>query len=87
MNELNEKNLSLLDALITYVIDDLTFAESESLAALNMTDGVDNEYKVVFSRIAGEQATFVITRGEEIEVEEHGANISRYDRSLWNNYI
>ena len=66
---------------------DLAFEGEENLAALNMTDGVGNEYKVVFSRIAGEHATFVIARGEEVEVEAYGANLSRYDRSLFNNYI
>ena len=62
---------------------DLSFPGGRELAALDMKDGVGNWRKVVFSRVAGEQATFVISQNPELEVKEYGVNFSKYENCLW----
>ena len=65
----------------------LNVAGNDPLAALDMTDGAGNWHKVVFSRVFGEQATFVIPKDQKMEVEEYGVNFSKYDRCLWERYL
>jgi hypothetical protein len=65
----------------------LSLAGEEGLAALDMRDGVGNYYKVVFSTVAGEQATFVISQDSDVEVQEFGVNFTKYDNCLWEKYI
>jgi len=65
----------------------LSLAGEKGLAALDMRDGAGNWHKVVFSRVAGEQATFVISQNPELEVKEFGLNFSKYENCLWEKYI
>jgi hypothetical protein len=59
----------------------------ENLAGLDMTDGNDNWYRVIFSRVAGEYATFVITRGPELKVKKLGHDFTKYEHCLWEKYL
>lgn len=65
----------------------LALPMDESLGALDMTNGRDQWHTVVFSRVAGEHATFVISRDTESQVEKHGVDLSKYDHCLWHKYI
>jgi hypothetical protein len=65
----------------------LSVKENANLACLDMTDGVGNLHKVVFSRVAGEHATCVIHWNPEFEVQQYGANIAKYENCLWEKYI
>lgn len=65
----------------------MTFAGDEHLAALDMTDGEGTWHKVVFSAIAGEQATFVITQEPEGKVYKHGVDLTKYEQCLWHKYL
>jgi hypothetical protein len=65
----------------------LAVSDDDKLAVLDMTDGVGNWHKVFFSRIAGDQATFVISKGKHISVEEYGADLSKYEKKTWHNFI
>ena len=65
---------------------DLALYMDEPLAGLEMTDGLGKWHTVVFSRIAGEQATFVINREAE-EVEKHGVDLSKYESYIWKKYL
>ncbi|MBU0756360.1 MAG: hypothetical protein KJ645_14555 [Planctomycetes bacterium] len=59
----------------------------DDLAVLDMTDRIGNWHKVLFSRVAGEQITYVLTKGKELSVEEYGSDLSKYDHLLWHNFI
>jgi len=65
----------------------LAVPDEENLAVIDMTDGVGNWHKVIFSRIAGEHATYVVTKGKELSVEEYGSDLSNYDQDEWHNFI
>ncbi len=57
---------------------DLTAEDNSDLCCLDLrTDG--ERSRLLFSRVAGEQATFVMREGE---VEEHGADAVRYGSAL-----
>jgi len=65
----------------------LDFPDDENMAMLDMTDGADRWHKVIFSRVAGEQATFIITQSpEQAVVTRHGIDLSKYERCLWHKY-
>ena len=65
-----------------------TLAEEPSLATLDMTDGKGEWHQVVFSRIAGEHATFIITKGpEKLIVEKLGSDLAKYEHCLWHKYF
>ncbi len=66
--------------------ESLSLDDEETLAALDMTDGLRAWHKVVFSRIAGEYATFVIGRGMESNVERHGMDLTKYEHCLWQKF-
>jgi hypothetical protein len=67
--------------------DSISVSGKNKLAGLEMTDGNDNWYKVIFSRIAGEYATFVITRGPELKVKKLGVDFTKYENCLWKKYL
>lgn len=67
--------------------ENLILSGEVNLAALDMMDGAGNWHKVVFSRIAGEQATFVVSQNPDVEVKEYGVNFSKYEHCLWEKYI
>lgn len=67
--------------------ESLTLSGEINLAALDMMDGAGNWHKVAFSRIAGEQATFVVSQNPDVEVKEYGVNFSKYEHCLWEKYI
>lgn len=68
--------------------ESLTAADESNLSALDMTDGEGHWHKVVFSRVAGEHATFVITKGpDDVKVKKHGVDLTRYDHCIWRKYI
>ena len=66
--------------------ENLALTMVEPLGALDMTDGRGRWHTVVFSRVAGEKATFVISRDAE-EVEKHGVDLSKYEHCLWKKYL
>ncbi len=66
---------------------DLKTTHEENLAVLDMTDGSGEWYRVLFSRIAGEHATFVIAAGPEIKVEKFGPDLAKYEHCLWHKYL
>ncbi len=66
--------------------ENLTFAAEDKMVALNMTTGAGDWHKVLFSRVAGEKATFIVTQEPEPRVEAHGADLSQYDHTLWIKY-
>ncbi|MBU0756255.1 MAG: hypothetical protein KJ645_14030 [Planctomycetes bacterium] len=65
----------------------LNTEDEENLAGLDMTDGYGSWHKVIFSRVAGEQATFVIGRDSEETVEKFGTDLTKYEHYLWHKYI
>lgn len=66
--------------------ESLSLDDEENLSALDMTDGLGAWHKVIFSRVAGEYATFVIGRGMETNVEKHGMDLTKYEHCLWQKY-
>jgi len=58
---------------------DLTSELSDDLCALDMWSGADR-HRVYFSRIAGEEATFVV--GAEGLLDDHGIHTDRYVEHL-----
>lgn len=58
---------------------DLTAAENEDLCHLQVVEG-ETTSRVLFSRIAGEQATFIV--GEDRVEQTHGDDSVRFD-PLW----
>ena len=66
---------------------DLNIPDEKDLAALDMTDGLGVWNKVFFSRVAGEQATFVIPREAEDKMQKYGVDLTKYERCLWQKYI
>jgi len=64
----------------------LTMNEEKNFAYLDMTDGVGNLHKVAFSRVAGEQATYVINMNPESNIKEYGSNLSKYENCLWEQF-
>ena len=67
--------------------ESLSLSGEETLAGLDMTDGEGDWHKVIFSRVAGEQATFVISRDPELLVRKHGADLVRYENYLWKKFL
>jgi len=65
----------------------MSLAGEKALAGLDMTDGQGVWNKVVFSRLAGELATFVISREPEIKVRKHGDDHTRYEHYAWNRFV
>ena len=66
--------------------ESLNLADEEKLAALDMTDGKGNWHKVIFSRIAGEQATFVIGKGPKSMMVDHGKDKAKYGNGIRRKY-
>lgn len=64
----------------------LDLDDEERLAGLDMTDGMGNWHKVIFSRIAGEQATFIIGKGPEAQVVKHGQDKAKYESGIRRKY-
>ncbi len=84
--EINEGEL--WEFLCPVCHESTTLTGEPSLASLNMTDGKGDWQQVVFSRIAGEYATFVITKGPgKLTVEKHGVDMTKYEHCLWHKYF
>lgn len=58
--------------------------ENENIAKVHMKDPQGSDHMVMFSRIAGEQSTFLV-RGDG--VKEYGADCINYAAVLWNKYF
>ena len=80
------KDGEVWDFLCPICHESMTLPDERELAALDMLDGAGNWHKVVFSRVAGEHATFVISQNAEVEVKEYGVNFSKYEHCLWEHY-
>lgn len=65
----------------------LSLVDKDHFASLDMMDGLGNWHKVVFSCIAGEKVTYVLTQNSERSVEEYGPDLSNYKRKEWSNFI
>jgi hypothetical protein len=59
---------------------DLKCADHEKLCELTLTVGTERR-RLLFSRIAGEQATYVL-RGDAGSIETHGNHADRYDDTV-----
>jgi len=61
-------------------------AEERKLAVVTMTDARGGEHRVLFSRIAGEKATFVVS-AEGVVLERFGEHQMRYQGMVWMKYF